>query len=131
MVLTKPRNSEDDDEDAPSSPEDDEVMEVDDVQRSLLCASLLASHKWLLKSMPSLPHFSAVRGAATAALRGACQVETDPRALSAYVVFLSLHAPASELNDLAVVGLHNLICYFVDLFKQWKWNTNQANVDYL
>ncbi|XP_072029946.1 integrator complex subunit 1-like isoform X2 [Amphiura filiformis] len=96
MVLTKP--TEDDDE---LSDQDDDSMDTDETH-SLLCASLLASHRWLLKAMPSLPHFDAVRGAATSALRGACQVETDPRALSAYVVFLSLHAPVSDLNDLAV-----------------------------
>ena len=111
MVLTKPTNEDDDPSDL-----DDDSMDTDE-GRNLLCASLLASHRWLLKSMPALPHFDAVRGAATTALRGACQVETDPRALSAYVVFLSLHAPASDLNDLAVVSkhqnLHLAVCTFM------------------
>ena len=107
MVLTKP--TEDDVSDA-----EDDSMDTNEDQ-SLLCASLLASHKWLLKAMPSLPHFDAVRGAATVALRGACQVETDPRALSAYVVFLSLYAPVSDLNDLAVVSSFKFfrLCMFV------------------
>ena len=35
----------------------------------------------------------------------ACQIETAPLALSAYVVFLSQFAPANDLNDLGVVSV--------------------------
>ncbi|XP_022109567.1 integrator complex subunit 1-like isoform X2 [Acanthaster planci] len=87
-----------------SMPEDqdtkEEDMEMEDPPWA--CFTLMASHEWLLKNMPSLPHFDSARTSATTALRRACQIETDPLALSAYVVFLSQFAPVSDLNDLAV-----------------------------
>ncbi|XP_038064280.1 integrator complex subunit 1-like [Patiria miniata] len=85
-----------------SVPEDKNTTEEDTEDPPWACPTLMASHEWLLKNMPSLPHFDPVRASATTALRQACQIETDPLALSAYVVFLSQFAPVTDLNDLAV-----------------------------
>ena len=55
-----------------STPQDqstigEEEMEMEDPPWA--CPTLIASHEWLLKNMPTLPHFDAVRASATAALR--------------------------------------------------------------
>ncbi|XP_071797108.1 integrator complex subunit 1-like isoform X1 [Asterias amurensis] len=91
MVLSTPQDQ---------STTGEEEMEMEDPPWA--CPTLIASHEWLLKNMPTLPHFDAVRASATAALRQACQIETAPLALSAYVVFLSQFAPVNDLNDLGV-----------------------------
>ncbi|XP_072168172.1 integrator complex subunit 1-like [Diadema setosum] len=80
----------------PTSVED--VMEVEEPGES---QCLIPSHKWLLQDMPAIPNFECVKSQATAALRQACQIDTDPLAISAYIIFLSQHALPADLNDLA------------------------------
>lgn len=59
-------------------------------------------HDWLLKDIPSLPHFSAVRQEVSATLRQACQVENDPFAITAYVKFLATYTPDDGLSELSL-----------------------------
>ena len=42
-------------------------------------------HAWLLQHLPQLPGFASVRSVASHALRAACQIETNPQAVSAYI----------------------------------------------
>lgn len=59
-------------------------------------------HEWLLKEIPSLPHFSVVRQEVSATLRQACQVENDPFAVTAYVKFLATYTPDDGLSELSL-----------------------------
>ncbi|XP_063961921.1 integrator complex subunit 1-like [Lytechinus pictus] len=81
---------------SPRSGED--AMEVDEPSES---DSPLSSHKWLLQDVPAIPNFETVKSQATTALRSACQIDTDPRAVSSYIIFLSHHVLPADLNDLA------------------------------
>jgi integrator complex subunit 1 len=56
---------------------------------------------WLLRQLPLLPHFHAVRPQVVQALRQACQVENDPALVSSYIYFLALHTTHDSLPDLA------------------------------
>ncbi|XP_002435477.4 integrator complex subunit 1 [Ixodes scapularis] len=62
----------------------------------------LNSHDWLLKDIPSLPHFGVVRHDVSATLRQACQVENDPFAITAYVKFLATYTPDEGLSELSL-----------------------------
>lgn len=59
-------------------------------------------HEWLLREIPSLPHFSVVRQEVSATLRQACQVENDPFAVTAYVKFLATYTPDDGLSELSL-----------------------------
>ncbi|XP_003198200.3 integrator complex subunit 1 [Danio rerio] len=68
-------------------------------------AELLPSYQWLLQDLPKLPLFDSVRGLTASALQQAIHVETDPQTISAYLIYLSQHAPIEEQslhNDLAL-----------------------------
>ncbi|KAG7167447.1 Integrator complex subunit 1-like [Homarus americanus] len=58
-------------------------------------------HAWLLQHLPNLPGFDLVQGVASQALRAACQIETDPHAVSAYIRFLAVHTRDDPLQDQA------------------------------
>lgn len=60
-----------------------------------------APHAWLLQHLPNLPGFDLVQGVASQALRAACQIETDPHAVSAYIRFLAVHTKNDPLQDQA------------------------------
>ncbi|KAK2152727.1 hypothetical protein LSH36_320g00001 [Paralvinella palmiformis] len=79
----------------------DEPMDLDDNP----AAAVIPSHKWLLEQLPFIPQFSAVKPQACAALRQACQVETDSAAVSAYIVFLSQHTSDLQLQELDELAL--------------------------
>ncbi|XP_053468879.1 integrator complex subunit 1 isoform X2 [Ictalurus furcatus] len=64
-------------------------------------AELLSSYQWLLQDLPRLPLFDSVRGMTANALQQAIHMETDPQTISAYLIYLSQHAPVGEQ------GLHN------------------------
>ncbi|XP_078609542.1 integrator complex subunit 1-like isoform X2 [Branchiostoma floridae x Branchiostoma japonicum] len=68
------------------------------------CPEELRGFHWLLVELPKLPHFDIVLATTVYALRQACQTETDPMAVSAYMLFLSQHAPpvVSDMADLAL-----------------------------
>ncbi|XP_078691976.1 integrator complex subunit 1-like [Branchiostoma floridae x Branchiostoma belcheri] len=68
------------------------------------CPPELKGFHWLLVELPKLPHFGIVLATTVYALRQACQTETDPMAVSAYMLFLSQHAPpvVSDMADLAL-----------------------------
>lgn len=55
---------------------------------------------WLLRQLPQLPHFAAVRPQVVLALRQACQVENDPVCVSSYITFLALHTAEESLLSL-------------------------------
>ncbi|XP_076057704.1 integrator complex subunit 1 [Oratosquilla oratoria] len=57
------------------------------------------AHAWLLQHLPKLPGFEMVQSVANQALRAACQIETDPLAVSAYIRFLAMHTRDEPLND--------------------------------
>ncbi|XP_030834653.1 integrator complex subunit 1-like [Strongylocentrotus purpuratus] len=76
----------------------EDAMEVEEPSDS---DSPLSSHKWLLQDVPAIPNFETVKSQATTALRSACQIDTDPRAVSAYIIFLSHHVLPADLNELA------------------------------
>ncbi|XP_070811006.1 integrator complex subunit 1 [Pituophis catenifer annectens] len=66
---------------------------------------LLQSYQWLLRDLPKLPLFDSVRTTTAVALQQAIHMETDPQTISAYLVYLSQHAPVEEQgqhNDLAL-----------------------------
>uniref|UniRef100_A0A4W4DNX1 DUF3677 domain-containing protein n=1 Tax=Electrophorus electricus TaxID=8005 RepID=A0A4W4DNX1_ELEEL len=64
-------------------------------------AELLPAYQWLLQDLPKLPLFDSVRGMTASALQQAIHMETDPQTISAYLIYLSQHAPVEEQ------GLHN------------------------
>ncbi|XP_058800792.1 integrator complex subunit 1 isoform X2 [Phymastichus coffea] len=72
-------------------PMDDEVMEVDGETES---------EAWLLRKLPSIPHFPAVRTLVSKALRGACQVENNPELVQAYISYLAAHTPDDDISEL-------------------------------
>lgn len=55
---------------------------------------------WLLRALPVLPHFPAVRLQAVQALRQACQVENEPVLVSCYICFLAAHTVHDTLPEL-------------------------------
>ncbi|XP_016896225.1 integrator complex subunit 1 isoform X3 [Cynoglossus semilaevis] len=68
-------------------------------------AELLPGYQWLLQDLPKLPLFDTVRGMTSTALQQAIHMETDPQTISAYLIYLSQHAPVEEQaahNDLAL-----------------------------
>lgn len=56
--------------------------------------------KWLLRKLPSIPHFLSVRSLLSTALRGACQVENSPELVQAYISYLATHTVDDDLPDL-------------------------------
>ncbi|MCI4392221.1 hypothetical protein PGIGA_G00143530 [Pangasianodon gigas] len=76
--------------------ERDQLMEDDSRD-----AELLPTYQWLLQDLPKLPLFDSVRGMTANALQQAIHMETDPQTISAYLIYLSQHAPVGEQ------GLHN------------------------
>ncbi|XP_054616240.1 integrator complex subunit 1 isoform X2 [Dunckerocampus dactyliophorus] len=80
--------------------ERDQPMEEDSAD-----AELLPGYQWLLQDLPKLPMFDSVRGMTSTALQQAIHMETDPQTISAYLIYLSQHAPVEEQashNDLAL-----------------------------
>ncbi|XP_030067172.1 integrator complex subunit 1 [Microcaecilia unicolor] len=68
-------------------------------------SELLHGYQWLLRDLPRLPLFDSVMGTTAAALQQAIHMETDPQTISAYLVYLSQHAPVEDQgqhNDLAL-----------------------------
>ncbi|XP_061455378.1 integrator complex subunit 1 isoform X1 [Rhineura floridana] len=68
-------------------------------------SELLQGYQWLLRDLPKLPLFDSVRVTTAVALQQAIHMETDPQTISAYLVYLSQHAPVEEQgqhNDLAL-----------------------------
>ncbi|XP_072532490.1 integrator complex subunit 1 isoform X2 [Salminus brasiliensis] len=66
---------------------------------------LLPAYQWLLQDLPKLPLFDSVRSMTASALQQAIHMETDPQTISAYLIYLSQHAPVEEQslhNDLAL-----------------------------
>ncbi|XP_069674723.1 integrator complex subunit 1 isoform X2 [Periplaneta americana] len=74
---------------------EEEAMETDNQQDPN------GDNSWLLRQLPLLPHFHAVRPQVVQALRQACQVENDPALVSSYIYFLALHTTHDSLPDLA------------------------------
>ncbi|OXU26086.1 hypothetical protein TSAR_012850 [Trichomalopsis sarcophagae] len=92
-----------------SIPTEDEPMEIDgENEQHNLSAS---SETWLLKKLPSIPHFHAVRSLVAKALRSACQVENNPDLVQAYIAYLATHTPEDDLPDL--INLVNEISQLV------------------
>uniref|UniRef100_A0A3Q3RB44 Uncharacterized protein n=1 Tax=Monopterus albus TaxID=43700 RepID=A0A3Q3RB44_MONAL len=80
--------------------ERDQPMEEDSAD-----AELLPGYQWLLQDLPKLPLFDSVRSMTSTALQQAIHMETDPQTISAYLIYLSQHAPVEEQashNDLAL-----------------------------
>ncbi|XP_062303542.1 integrator complex subunit 1 isoform X1 [Osmerus eperlanus] len=80
--------------------ERDQPMEEDSAD-----GELLPGYQWLLQDLPKLPLFDSVRGMTSTALQQAIHMETDPQTISAYLIYLSQHAPVEEQsshNDLAL-----------------------------
>ncbi|TMS15537.1 Integrator complex subunit 1 [Larimichthys crocea] len=74
-------------------------------KKTLRDAELLPGYQWLLQDLPKLPLFDSVRGMTSTALQQAIHMETDPQTISAYLIYLSQHAPVEEQashNDLAL-----------------------------
>ncbi|NXT28885.1 INT1 protein, partial [Syrrhaptes paradoxus] len=68
-------------------------------------SELLQGYQWLLRDLLRLPLFDSVRATTALALQQAIHMETDPQTISAYLVYLSQHAPVEEQgqhNDLAL-----------------------------
>ncbi|XP_053936821.1 integrator complex subunit 1 isoform X3 [Cuculus canorus] len=68
-------------------------------------SELLQGYQWLLRDLPRLPLFDSVRATTAVALQQAIHMETDPQTISAYLVYLSQHAPVEDQaqhNDLAL-----------------------------
>ncbi|XP_014467728.1 PREDICTED: integrator complex subunit 1 isoform X2 [Dinoponera quadriceps] len=74
-----------------SIPLEDESMDVDGENER---------EKWLLRKLPSIPHFLSVRSLLSTALRGACQVENSPELVQAYISYLATHTVHDDLPDL-------------------------------
>lgn len=59
-------------------------------------SELLQGYQWLLRDLPKLPLFDSVRATTAKALQQAIHMETDPQTISAYLVYLSQHAPIED-----------------------------------
>ncbi|XP_048349441.1 integrator complex subunit 1 isoform X2 [Sphaerodactylus townsendi] len=59
-------------------------------------SELLQGHQWLLRDLPKLPLFDSVRTTTAVALQQAIHMETNPQTISAYLMYLSQHAPVEE-----------------------------------
>ncbi|XP_061404832.1 integrator complex subunit 1 [Lethenteron reissneri] len=57
---------------------------------------LLPAFRWLLRDLPQLPLFRSVNAMTLHALMQAIHVETDPDAVSAYLLYLSQHLPLDD-----------------------------------
>ncbi|KAG9476971.1 hypothetical protein GDO78_002385 [Eleutherodactylus coqui] len=69
-------------------------------------SELIPGYQWLLRDLPKLPLFDSVKGTTAVALQQAIHVETDLKTISAYLVYLSQHAPIEDQgqhNELALV----------------------------
>ncbi|XP_014664125.1 PREDICTED: integrator complex subunit 1-like [Priapulus caudatus] len=95
MVLIPPKDTQSEGEDDESDTE--VTMDTDEDEAT--------SHKWLLVQLPTIALFEQVKQDVAEALRQACQVETDPCALSAYVQFLASHLPISDMQRMAALAL--------------------------
>ncbi|KAK0167256.1 hypothetical protein PV327_004680 [Microctonus hyperodae] len=74
-----------------SIPLEDDNMEIDgEIDKEI----------WLLRKLPSIPHFLAVRPLVSTALRGACQVENNPELVRAYIAYLAEHTVDDDLHEL-------------------------------
>ncbi|KAI8492608.1 Integrator complex subunit 1 [Branchiostoma belcheri] len=107
----RPRSSKDSStSEAPELDKETAAVEEEDVVTMVTedglgaCPPELKGFHWLLVELPKLPHFGIVLATTVYALRQACQTETDPMAVSAYMLFLSQHAPpvVSDMADLAL-----------------------------
>ncbi|KAG8433017.1 hypothetical protein GDO86_017329 [Hymenochirus boettgeri] len=68
-------------------------------------SELMKGYQWLLRDLPKLPLFESVKGNTAVALQQAIHMETDLQTISAYLVYLSQHAPVKDQaqhNDLAL-----------------------------
>lgn len=68
-------------------------------------SELIPGYQWLLRDLPKLPLFDSVKGTTAVALQQAIHMETDLRTISAYLVYLSQHAPVEDQgqhNELAL-----------------------------
>ncbi|XP_073504214.1 integrator complex subunit 1 isoform X1 [Phyllobates terribilis] len=68
-------------------------------------SEMIPGYQWLLKDLPKLPLFDSVKGTTAVALQQAIHMETDLRTISAYLVYLSQHAPIEDQgqhNELAL-----------------------------
>ncbi|XP_011642756.1 integrator complex subunit 1 isoform X2 [Pogonomyrmex barbatus] len=74
-----------------SIPLEDESMDVDGENEK---------ETWLLRKLPSIPHFLSVRSLVSTALRGACQVENSPDLVHTYISYLAVHTADDDLPDL-------------------------------
>lgn len=85
-----------------SIPLDEEQMDID---------GRCDNEVWLLRKLPSIPHFLAVRSLVSTALRGACQVENNPELVRVYILYLAVHTVEDELTEL--INLANEISQLV------------------
>lgn len=74
-----------------SIPLEDESMDIDGENEKEM---------WLLRKLPSIPHFLSVRSLVSTALRGACQVENSPDLVHTYISYLAAHTIDDDLPDL-------------------------------
>lgn len=74
-----------------SIPTEEESMDIDGENEREI---------WLLRKLPSIPHFLSVRSLVSTALRGACQVENNPDLVHAYISYLAAHTTEDDLPDL-------------------------------
>ncbi|XP_053327489.1 integrator complex subunit 1 [Spea bombifrons] len=77
--------------------EEDQSMDED--------SKMMLEYQWLLKDLPKLPLFESVKGTTAVALQQAVHMETDLQTISAYLVYLSEHAPIEDQgqhNELAL-----------------------------
>lgn len=86
------------------------VLSVNQEEETIESTETKEDTAWLLKQLPSLPHFSVARPQIIAALRSACQVENDPNLITSYLCFLAQHM-SSDLNEMTelVVDMAQLI----------------------
>ncbi|KAM4697768.1 integrator complex subunit 1 [Rhinophrynus dorsalis] len=68
-------------------------------------SEVMQGYQWLLRDLPKLPLFDSVKRTTAVALQQAIHMETDLQTVSAYLVYLSQHAPIEDQvhhNDLAL-----------------------------
>ncbi|XP_043945691.1 integrator complex subunit 1 [Protopterus annectens] len=84
-------------ESGPRESEEREMLMEEDSKEP----DLLPGYQWLLRDLPKLPLFESVKGMTALALQQAIHVEAEPQTISAYLIYLSQHAPVEDQ------GLHN------------------------
>ena len=86
--------------------------------------------EWLMKKLPSLPHFSAILPKISHLLLQACLVETNLKLLLSFLLFLTSHIPRDLIFEFSI-GISQIVVDRFNIIKkvfQPRWNCDERRV---